>query len=467
MKRLATPIPWTRTTGRAPAGARSIETRTCIVRPSTPYHLLSNLRVSFVPPRVSRRTGYFTRSRTPRRYNPPEVARKVVRGAGALRRSTELRQDLLFEEPEETFLIGTDLVDINFVVSGLFVLADRLQIRPGVGAAGRRVGDHLLGDDRDGLLEMLGGGELLGELSRQPHVRPQPVDHAPGLRFVLVPANLHLAEAGLVLAGLLGEVVNEIRLRGGTHVAVPDLCRDPDRLGAEGRDVDGRRLVGQGVEAGVLHGVVLAVVALVAALPQQPNHAHRLLHHLQSDIGGWPVISEYVLVEVLAAADAEPEASLEHRRRGGCRLGDDRRVDADGGAGDAGAEAHPLGGGGDPADHRPHERALALLVDPGVVVVRDPGGTESHLLRPPGVADEIVGRVLFAGEHVAHLGHRGSSLHGRRYGVLLSWYTLRPGKLTRPYRPGKRSFVVWHGEEECATPCETVSSSCAAGGPKR
>src|SRR5215211_1885582 len=403
MKRLATPIPWTRTTGRVPAGAASIETRTCIVRPSTPYHLLSNLRVSFAPPRVNRHTGYFTRSRAPCRYNPPEVARK---GRGSVVDRLKLRQDLLLVEPEETFLVGSDLVDINFVVSGLFLLADRLQVRLGVGAAGGCVGDHLLGDDCSCLLEMLGGGELLGDLSRQPHVRPEPVDHAPGLRFVLVPANLHLAQAGLVLAGLLGEGVNEIRLRGGTHVAVPDPCCDLDRLGAEGRDVDGRRLFGQGVEAGVLHGVVLAVVALVAALPQQPDHAHRLLHHLQADIGRGPVISEYVLVEVLTAADAEPEAPLEHRRRSSRRLGDDRWVDADGGAGDAGAETHLLGGGGHAPDHRPHERALALLVDPGMVVVRDPGGAESYLLRPPGVADEIVGRVLFAGEHVAHLGHR-------------------------------------------------------------
>ena len=69
---------------------------------------------------------------------------------------------------------------------------------------------------------MFGGGKLLGELTRQAHVRPQPVDHAPGLGFVLVPADLHLPEAWLILAGLLDKVVEEIRLRGGAYVAVPD-----------------------------------------------------------------------------------------------------------------------------------------------------------------------------------------------------------------------------------------------------
>src|SRR5918999_290342 len=142
-----------------------------------------------------------------------------------------------------------------------------------------------------------------------------------------MPADLHLAQLRLVLAGLLGEGLEEFRLRGGAHVAV-------------------------------------------------------------------------------AAADAEPEASLQHRRRGRRRLGYYRRVDADGGAGHASAQAHPLGGGGDTPDHGPHERALTLSVDPGVIVIRDPGRGETYLLRSPSVADEVAGGSLFTREYVSHLGHR-------------------------------------------------------------
>ena len=111
--------------------------------------------------------------------------------------------------------------------------------------------DHFLGYYGGGLLEVFGGGKLLGELTRQAHVRPQPVDHVPGLGFVLIPADLHLPEAWLILAGLLDKVVEEIRLRCGAYVAVPDPGCNLDRLGAEGRDVDGRRLLRQRIEAGV------------------------------------------------------------------------------------------------------------------------------------------------------------------------------------------------------------------------
>jgi hypothetical protein len=95
-----------------------------------------------------------------------------------------------------------------------------------------------------------------------------------------------------------------------------------------------------------------------------------------------------------------------HRCRGRRGLGDYRRVDAHGGAGDASAETDTFGGGGDTPDHAPYERALALRVDPGMVVVRDPGGGEARFLRPAGVPDHFVRCRLLAGEHVSHLGHR-------------------------------------------------------------
>src|SRR5215208_5982918 len=318
----------------------------------------------------------------------------------------EFRHDLLLEEPEEALLLGTDLVHVDLGVSRLFVLVYRFQVGLGIRARGGRIRHHFLGDEGGGLFEVFGGGKLLGELTRQTHVRPQPVDHAPGLGFVLVPADLHLPEAWLILAGLLDKVVEEIRLRGGAYVAVSDPSCDLDRLGAEGRDVDGRRLVWQRVEAGVLHCVVLSVVPLVGALPKQPYHLNRLFHHLKPHVGRGPVVPEYVLVEVLAAAEPKPEATLHHRCRSRRGLGDYGRVDADNGSGDTGAETNTFGGGGDTSDHAPYKWALALRVDPGVVVVRDPGCGEARFLRPVGVPDHFVGCHLLAGEHVSHLGHQ-------------------------------------------------------------
>jgi hypothetical protein len=76
-----------------------------------------------------------------------------------------------------------------------------------------------------------------------------------------------------------------------------------------------------------------------------------------------------VLVQVLSGAETEQEAARHERRARRRRLGDDGRVDADERARDPGSQLKPLGRLRDRPDHRPDERALALRVDPGVVVV--------------------------------------------------------------------------------------------------
>src|SRR5205814_9291930 len=92
-----------------------------------------------------------------------------------------------------------------------------------------------------------------------------------------------------------------------------------DRLRPEVGGEDRRRLLWQRVDPGVLDRVVAAVVALEAALPQQADHLHGLLEHLQPYVGLGPHGAEDVLVERLAATDAEGEAAGQERRR--CRGG--------------------------------------------------------------------------------------------------------------------------------------------------
>ena len=94
-------------------------------------------------------------------------------------------------------------------------------------------------------------------------------------------------------------------------------------------DVDLDLLVGQRVHARVVDGVVLAAMRLLAALPQQAHHLDGFLEHLEPLVRQRPAVAEHVLVEVLAAADAEEEAARHHRGDGCGRLRDDRRVDAD------------------------------------------------------------------------------------------------------------------------------------------
>src|SRR5688572_26824508 len=70
------------------------------------------------------------------------------------------------------------------------------------------------------------------------------------------------------------------------------------------------------------------------------------------------------------------------------------------------AEAETVSRLRDAADHRPDERRLSLLVDPGMEVVRDERVLESRLLRLRRVADQVERHLLLARERVADRGHR-------------------------------------------------------------
>ena len=144
--------------------------------------------------------------------------------------------------------------------------------------------------------------------------------------------------------------------------------------------------------------------------PECPDDLDGLLEPLGADLVFRPALSGHVLVEALAGPDAEHEASGHHARRGRCGLRDDRRVDALGRARDPGAEADALGGGRDATDDRPHERAVALSVDPWVIVVRDAHVVEAGRLRRTRIGDEGRGIMLLARERVADVCCRHADL---------------------------------------------------------
>ena len=62
---------------------------------------------------------------------------------------------------------------------------------------------------------------------------------------------------------------------------------------------------------------------------QLADDLDRFLEHLEPLVGPRPAVAEHMLVEILARADAEEEASIQQHlcRRGG--VGDDRGMDAD------------------------------------------------------------------------------------------------------------------------------------------
>ncbi len=135
------------------------------------------------------------------------------------------------------------------------------------------------------------------------------------------------------------------------------------------RDDQRRQLVGQRVEAGVFDGEVLAAVAAQLSFPKLADHFDRLFEATLALDHPRPVPAEDVLVEVLAGADTEREATRQQARSGGGSLGDDRRLDSDRRTGDTGDQLDPLGSLGDRSQHPPDKRALTLRVGPGVEVI--------------------------------------------------------------------------------------------------
>src|SRR5690606_24219387 len=150
----------------------------------------------------------------------------------------------------------------------------------------------------------------------------------------------------------------------------------------------------------IVNCVVLAAVGLQPTLPEQADHLYSFLQPRLTVGYRRPSITEDVLVQVLAAADAERKPAGQERCRRRGRLGDARRMGPSGGAGDGCDDLQTIRPLRDGAEHAPHEGAMALAIDPGVVVVGDAGEAEARRLGSLGVIDERRRAVLLASERV-------------------------------------------------------------------
>lgn len=137
---------------------------------------------------------------------------------------------------------------------------------------------------------------------------------------------------------------------------------------------------------------------------QCADHRDRFLELLQPDVGLGPRVTEDVLVERLTAAHAEHEPAVQLHCGRRCRLRDHGGMDAVRGARDGGGDrqrGHLRQG----ADHRPHERALALFVVPRMEVIRDPQPLEPGRLGHCGLTHQLTGPELLTGQEVTEAHH--------------------------------------------------------------
>src|SRR5205085_1659033 len=160
--------------------------------------------------------------------------------------------------------------------------------------------DVALADVLRGLLEVPGKWKLLSELSGNRDDRPPLVGGLPRLGLVGGPAHLDLRDAGLSGAATAIERFDHLGVRRDADVAVADLPRELGGLLSGARDVDGRRLVREGVDPRAVHGVVLPRAGDELPSPQRTDDVDRLLEHLPADGDAGPPVAEDVLVEVLS-----------------------------------------------------------------------------------------------------------------------------------------------------------------------
>src|SRR5262249_17636189 len=114
------------------------------------------------------------------------------------------------------------------------------------------------------------------------------------------------------------------------------------------------------------------------------------------------------LVEPLAGADAEHDASREHRAHGAERLGDDGRMVAKRRRQHAGPHDHARRFGAQCAEPRQRERRMAVDVLPRLKVVADEDRVEADFLGKAREAQQLARRELLRRGLVSELDHRTS-----------------------------------------------------------
>ncbi len=189
-----------------------------------------------------------------------------------------------------------------------------------------------------------------------------------------------------VLAGFLGPLAEPVpqhvdllvgRADGDDPIGVLARALRVDRTG--GGDIDRNGLLGAGVEARRFEGEVLAVVFDHLAGEELVDDVDGLEHHRGADTDLRPFAADDVLVQRFAGAKAEPEATGVHGAERRRSVGDDRRVVAEPGTGDRGAERE-AGALAERAHEAPREGGLSLLRRPRMEVLADleagvePGG---------------------------------------------------------------------------------------------
>ena len=188
-----------------------------------------------------------------------------------------------------------------------------------------------------------------------------------------------MAKTGAGFITLIVEFLHDVGIRRRVDQAVADLTGSTRHFRAAGRYHDRCRLIGEGEEAGVFHGVKITPEIGRFPGPQLVHYFNRFDQHRFTDGKGRPMVAKNMFVKIFAGAYSQEEAPRHHRRRSGRRLGNNGGMNAHRRAGDTGAKPQLLCDLGNAADHAPDKRAVALCTDPGMVMIRNERKRKTHL----------------------------------------------------------------------------------------
>src|SRR5882762_888237 len=219
---------------------------------------------------------------------------------------------LLLPEIQEAILIRSDLMQTDVIESRVDALLDRAQIGLGIRADGRVLRRLLDGDRLHRGFEVRGPADLLRELTAERARGPELVHELARGRGVAPPADLHLDVSRFPRAA--GAVVRRDDLAIGVRgdEAIGDAASDSGHFRSTRRDIDRRRCLAERVETRVLDGEICPAVALLSSPEEEAQDLDRLFEHLAARRQRRPAAADHVLVQVLAGADAEEEATVEH-----------------------------------------------------------------------------------------------------------------------------------------------------------
>src|ERR1700730_9113144 len=191
--------------------------------------------------------------------------------------------------------------------------------------------------------------------------------------------------------------------------------------GTRGCDIDRHRRVWAVVDRRLLGLVVLAFEADPLLGPECPNKRDGFTQASEALLEFRPRLAgRRHLVKSFAGADAEHDASREHRAHRAERLGDDGRMVAESRRQHAGADNDARGSGAQRAQPRQREGRMAVDVLPWLKVIADEDRIEPDFLGKTREAQQLARRELLRRCLVSELDHRKFPGWGRP--MPMPWY---------------------------------------------